>query len=99
MLALWFGFQILIVPSHDEERNVSLETRFQCTLKTSRACSAQDWMGNCATLMSKSFTEPSPPAVRICDSCASDQAESKSESCVSNLDVGECEGVSGCVGA
>src|SRR5690242_12485366 len=63
MLALWLGFQILTVPSHDEERKVSLDTRFQCTLKTSRACSVQDWMGNCATLMSKSLTEPSPPAV------------------------------------
>lgn len=64
---------------------MSFETRFQCTLKTSRACSVQDWIGNCATLMSKSFTLPSPPAVRICDSWASDQAVSKRESCVSNL--------------
>jgi hypothetical protein len=85
MLALWFGFQILIVPSQEEERKVSLATRFQCTLKTSRACSLHDWMGNWSTLMSKSLTEPSPPAVRSCDSCASDQQESKSESCVSNL--------------
>jgi hypothetical protein len=85
MEALWFGFQILTVPSHDDERKVSFETRFQCTLKTSRACSVQDWIGNCATFISKSFTLPSPPAVRICDSCASDQAVSKRESCVSNL--------------
>lgn len=39
------GFQIFIVPSQDEERNVSLETRFQWTEKTSRACSWKVWMG------------------------------------------------------
>jgi hypothetical protein len=65
MLALAFGFHILIVPSQLDERNVSFETRFQCTEKTSRACSCHDWTGNCDRVMSKSLTEPSPPAVRI----------------------------------
>jgi hypothetical protein len=45
MLALEFGFQILMQPSQDEERNVSLATRFQCTANTSRECSCQDAMG------------------------------------------------------
>jgi hypothetical protein len=85
MLALEFGFQIFIVPSQELERKVSLETRFQCTEKTSRACSCHDAMGYVGTLMSNSFTEPSPPAVRSCDSCDSDQVVSKSESWVSNL--------------
>jgi hypothetical protein len=45
MLALELGFQIFIVPSHEEERKVSLETRFQWTAKTSRACSCHEAMG------------------------------------------------------
>jgi hypothetical protein len=65
MLALAFGFQILMVPSQLLDRNVSLETRFQCTAKTSRACSCHDCTGNWDSVMSKSLTEPSPPAVRI----------------------------------
>lgn len=85
-LAFALGFQILTVPSQLLERNVSLEMRFQCTEKTSRACSCHDCTGNWERVMSNSFTEPSPPAVRIWFSCASDQAVSKSESCVSNLD-------------
>jgi hypothetical protein len=88
MLALAFGFHILIVPSQLDERKVSLETRFQCTEKTSRACSCHDWTGNCDRVMSYSLTEPSPPAVRIWFSFASDHVLSKSESCVSNL--GQC---------
>jgi hypothetical protein len=87
MLALAFGFHILIVPSQLLERNVSFDTRFQCTEKTSRACSCHDWTGNSESVMSKSFTEPSPPAVRIWFSCASDQVLSNRESCVSNLVV------------
>lgn len=79
------GFQILIVPSQDEERKVSFATRFQCTEKTSRVCSVQDWMGNWERVMSKSFMLPSPPAVRSWFSCDSDQAVSKRESWVSKL--------------
>lgn len=33
---------IFMVPSHDEEQNVSLDTRFQCTENTSRLCSCHD---------------------------------------------------------
>jgi hypothetical protein len=86
MLALALGFHILIVPSQLEERKVSFETRFQCTEKTSRACSCHDCTGNWERVMSKSLTEPSPPAVRIWFSLASDHVLSKSESCVSNLE-------------
>jgi len=86
ILALALGFQILIVPSQDDERNVSFATRFQCTAKTSRACSCHEAMGYVGTLMSKSLTEPSPPAVSSWFSCDSDQVLSKSESCVSNLE-------------
>lgn len=85
ILALAFGFQTLIVPSQLEEMKLSFETRFQCTENTSRACSCHDWTGNWLSVMSKSLTEPSPPAVRIWFSCASDQVLSKRESCVSNL--------------
>jgi hypothetical protein len=95
MLALAFGFQILIVPSQLLDRNVSLETRFQCTAKTSRACSCHDCTGNCDRVMSKSLTEPSPPAVRIWFSCASDQVLSKRESWVSNLG-GQVLGLGAC---
>lgn len=80
-----FGLQILIVPSQDEERKVSFATRFHCTAKTSRACSCQDCTGNWDSVMSKSLTEPSPPAVSSWFSCASDQVVSKSESWVSKL--------------
>jgi hypothetical protein len=51
---------ILIVPSHELEANVSLETRFHDTAYTSRLCSFQDCTGNSFTLISNSFTEPSP---------------------------------------
>lgn len=85
MLAFALGFQILIVPSHDDERKVSFATRFQWTAKTSRACSCHEAMGYVGTLMSKSLTEPSPPAVRSWFSCDSDQVLSKRESWVSNL--------------
>lgn len=36
------GFHTLIVPSQELEQNVSLDTRFQCTAKTSLMCSFQD---------------------------------------------------------
>jgi len=39
------GRQILTVPSHELERKDSFETRFQCTEKTSRACSCHDRIG------------------------------------------------------
>ena len=85
ILCAALGFQILIVPSQLLDKKVSFEMRFQCTAKTSRACSCHDWTGNWERVISKSFTEPSPPAVRIWFSCASDQVLSKRESCVSNL--------------
>jgi hypothetical protein len=85
MLAFELGFQILMVPSQLLDKNVSLETKFQWTAKTSRACSCHDWTGNCESVISNSLTEPSPPAVRIWFSCASDHVLSKRESCVSNL--------------
>lgn len=88
MLASELGFQILMQPSQEEERNVSLATRFQCTAKTSRACSCHEAMGYVGTLMSKSFTEPSPQAVRSWFSWDSDQVLSKRESWVSNLRLG-----------
>lgn len=78
---------ILIVPSHEEDAKVSLATRFQNTEKTSRLCSCHDWTGNCGTEMSKSLTEPSPHPTATWFSCASDQAVSKRESCVSYLCV------------
>jgi hypothetical protein len=79
------GFQILIVPSQELERKVSFATRFQWTEKTSRACSVQDWMGKSERVMSKSLTEPSPPAVRSWFSFVSDHVVSKRESWVSKL--------------
>lgn len=39
------GDQSLTVPSQEEETNVDFSVRFQCTLKTSRLCSCQCWMG------------------------------------------------------
>ena len=66
----------LIVPSQELEQNVSFDTRFQCTAKTSLICSFQDWMGNSSIPMSKSLTEPSPAATRTWFSCVSDQARS-----------------------
>jgi len=71
------GRHILTVPSQELDRKVSLEMRFQWTEKTSRACSCHDWIGKLFNNMSNSFIEPSPPAVRIWFSCASDQAVSK----------------------
>lgn len=79
------GLHIFTQPSHEEERNDSLVMRFQCTEKTSRECSCQDWIGKLFNDMSNSFMEPSPPAVRIWFSCASDQVVSKRASWVSNL--------------
>ena len=72
-----FWFQILMHPSHEEDRNVSLEMRFQWTEKTSRACSDHDAMGNRCSEISKSLMLPSPLAVRIWSSCASDHVRSK----------------------
>jgi hypothetical protein len=92
-LALALGFQILIVPSQLLDRNVSLATRFQCTEKTSRACSCHDCTGNSERLISKSLTEPSPPAVRSWFSLDSDHVTSKSESWVSNLGNVHCQAV------
>ena len=76
ILALELGFQILIVPSQELERNVSLATRFQWTENTSRACSCHEAMGKSERVMSKSFMEPSPEAVRSWFSFCSDQVVS-----------------------
>jgi hypothetical protein len=76
-----------MVPSQEEDAKVSFATRFQNTEKTSRLCSCHDWTGNCGTEMSKSLTEPSPHPTATWFSCASDQAVSKRESCVSYLCV------------
>ncbi len=40
MLRSRSGFQILTVPSHDEEAKVVFEVRFQAQEKASRECSA-----------------------------------------------------------
>lgn len=85
MLFGMFGFHIRIEPSHELERNVSLDTRFQCTANTSLPCSCHDCMGNWSSDISNNFMLPSPEAVSTWFSCASDHAKSKSESCVSNL--------------
>jgi hypothetical protein len=85
MLEGMFGFHIFIVPSQELDRNVSLETRFQWTENTSRACSLHDCIGNWSKEMSKSLMLPSPEPVRIWFSWDSDQAMSYRESCVSNL--------------
>jgi len=71
------GLHILTQPSHEEERKDSLETRFQCTENTSRACSFQELIGKLFKVMSKSFILPSPPAVRIWFSWDSDHVVSK----------------------
>lgn len=78
---------ILMVPSHELEQNVSFDTKFQCTEKTSRLCSCQERTGKLSRPMSKSLMEPSPEATIAWFSCASDQEMSKRESCVSNLRV------------
>lgn len=79
------GAQTLTVPSQLLEQNRSLDTRFQCTANTSRACSFQLPTGKSATEASKSLTLPSPEAASTWFSCISDHARSKSESCVVNL--------------
>ncbi len=79
------GITILMVPSQELEQNVSFDTRFQCTEKTSRLCSCQDCTGKSLSAMSKSLIEPSPEATTAWFSCVSAQAMSKRESCVSNL--------------
>ena len=48
-------------------------------------------MGNSSMPMSKSLMEPSPVATRTWFSCVSDQARSKRESCVSNLEMGSAK--------
>lgn len=60
------GRHIRTVPSQEEDRKVSLATKFQCTEKTSRACSDHACTGNWASsAMSKSLMLPSPEAARI----------------------------------
>lgn len=78
-----------MVPSHELEQNVSFDTKFQCTEKTSRLCSCQERTGKLSRAMSKSLMEPSPEATIAWFSCVSDQEMSKRESCVSNLRVEE----------
>ena len=68
MLRSRSGFQIFTVPSHEEEANVDLETRFQLQEKTSRECSTKVAIGNAGSrVVSKRRREPSPLEVRTWD--------------------------------
>src|SRR6201996_2238 len=82
-----FGFQTLIVPSHELDKKVSFVIKFQWTEKTSRLCSDQDAIGYWFSVMSNSLTLPSPVPTTIWFSWASLQVVSNRASLVSNLDT------------
>lgn len=65
MLRSRSGFQILTVPSQEEEAKVDLAVRFQAHEKASRECSENVAIGKVGSrLVSKRRREPSPLDVR-----------------------------------
>ncbi len=73
MLRSRSGFQILTVPSHEEEAKVVFEVRFQAQAKASRECSENVAMGKVGSrVVSKRRREPSPLEVRRWAECASE---------------------------
>lgn len=76
---------IFTVPSHELEANVSFVTGLQATENVSRLCSWKFMTGNSGTLVSYSFTEPSPHATSSWFSLISDHARSYWASFVSKL--------------
>ena len=77
MLRSRSGFQTLTVPSHDEEANEVLESRFQAQEKASRACSQKVAIGKLgSSVVSKRRREPSPLEVRRWVECDSEYVTS-----------------------
>lgn len=73
MLRSRSGFQILTVPSQEEEAKLALETRFQAQEKASRECSVKVAMGKVGSRsVSKRRREPSPLEVRMWEECVSE---------------------------
>jgi hypothetical protein len=65
MLRSRSGFQILTVPSQEEEAKLVLEVRFQAQEKASRECSEKVAMGKVGSReVSKRRREPSPLEAR-----------------------------------